>query len=215
MKNLLPGLRKYSTEIFPEQKDLFDELALGQTPHTLMITCSDSRIDPSLLTQTSPGEIFVMRNAGNIIPPFSANGSGEEATIEFAVDVLKVRNIVVCGHSMCGAMSGLMNPETLKTIPSVEKWLKYADSTKRRILSVKENPTNNEVTEENVLAQIDNLKTHPSVASALLQKRVHIFGWFYHFENGQVTIYDKENKKFLPSSDVKENILQNIANFEL
>ena len=116
MQNLIPGLRRYTENIFPEQKDLFEELSQGQKPHTLIITCSDSRIDPNLLTQAQPGEIFVIRNAGNITPPFGASGGGEEASIEFAIDGLKVSNVVVCGHSHCGAMAALMDKVDLNTL---------------------------------------------------------------------------------------------------
>ncbi|MFM8314687.1 MAG: carbonic anhydrase, partial [Deltaproteobacteria bacterium] len=106
MKNLLPGLRKFSESEFKNKQSLFETLSKGQSPHTLLITCSDSRIDPNLITQTEPGEIFVVRNAGNIVPPFGSSLGGEEAAIEFAIDGLKVTNVVVCGHSHCGAMAG-------------------------------------------------------------------------------------------------------------
>jgi len=204
MKNLLPKLRKFSQEVFPTQKPLFESLSLGQKPHTLMITCSDSRIDPNLVTQTQPGELFVVRNAGNIVPPFGASKGGEEAAIEFAIDGLGVSNIVVCGHSHCGAMSALMGKVNLDALPSVKGWLDHAQTTRRRLAAAQLNrePSAGEVAEENVLAQVDNLKTHPAVSAALRQGRIHIFGWVYHFETGNVAIYDRQHRKFIASSEV-------------
>ena len=200
MKNLLPGLKKFSDNVFPNQKPLFDELAGGQKPHTLFITCSDSRIDPSLVTQTQPGEIFVVRNAGNIVPPYGASDGGEEAAIEFAVDGLKVNNIVVCGHSQCGAMSALIDKSKVKTLPAVAKWLDHAESTLRRL--DQNDLTPHAAIHENVITQVDNLKTHPSVSAAYAHERIRIFAWVYHFEKGQVTVYDPKTKSFVSSSEV-------------
>lgn len=215
MNNLLPGLRKYSEEVFPTQKPLFDNLSQGQKPHTLMITCSDSRIDPNLVTQTQPGELFVVRNAGNIIPPFGSSKGGEEAAIEFAIDGLKVNNIVICGHSHCGAMSALMGKVNLDGLPSVREWLGHAQSTKRRMTRSGNEAALNEVVEENVLVQADNLKTHPSVSVALREHRVRIFGWVYHFENGAITIYDPRSRKYTVSSEVKTDIASDASKFAL
>ncbi len=215
MNNLLPGLRKYSEEVFPKQKNLFESLSQGQKPHTLLITCSDSRIDPNLVTQTQPGEIFVVRNAGNIIPPFGASQGGEEAAIEFAIDGLRVSNIVICGHSHCGAMAALMGKVNLENLPSVRDWLKHAQATRRRIKVCGEETSLNQVVEENVLVQSDNLKTHPAVSAALRENRVRIFGWVYHFENGAITLYDSRTKKYLSSSEVKEEVMADTTRFSL
>lgn len=217
MKNLMPGLRKFTENIFPDQKDLFETLSQGQKPHTLLITCSDSRIDPNLLTQTQPGEIFVLRNAGNIIPPFGSSGGGEEATIEFAIDGLNVSNIVVCGHSHCGAMAALMDKVDLEPLPSVKHWLRHAQTTKKRVLACSKNNDFSlmNVVEENILAQIDNLKTHPSVSCALRQHKIRIYGWVYQFETGEVTIYDQLQKSFVKSASVKEEVLNEPDRFEL
>lgn len=203
MKNLIPGLRKYSDTIFPNQKPLFDSLAQGQAPHTLFITCSDSRIDPSLVTQTQPGEIFVVRNAGNIIPPFGASKGGEEAAIEFAIDGLKVSNVVICGHSQCGAMSALIDKSKVASLPSVHRWLDHAESTLRRLRPEKKNVDC--AIHENVLVQVDNLKTHPAVSAAISRGTLRIFGWIYHFEEGLVSVYNPESKKFIASSEVQSD----------
>ena len=215
MKNLLPGLRKYSEEVFPKQRPLFESLSQGQKPHTLLITCSDSRIDPNLVTQTQPGEVFVVRNAGNIIPPYGASRGGEEAAIEFAIDGLNVSNIVICGHTKCGAMAALSGKISLEGLPSVQNWLGHAQATKRRLVSDKKDPELIKVIEENVLVQADNLKTHPAVSAALRDNRVRIFGWVYHFENGAIAIYDSRHKTFVPSVEVKSEVLEDASRFSL
>mgnify|MGYP001589311469 CR=1 FL=1 len=201
MKILLQGLRKFSKDIYPDHKPLFDQLSQGQKPHTLLITCSDSRIDPNLVTQTNPGEIFVVRNAGNIIPPYGSSKGGEEAAIEFAIEALGVSNIVVCGHTKCGAMSALVQPDSVKNLPSVARWLDHAEATRRRC---KDNHEPLAVIQENVLVQAENLKSHPAVSAALRRNSIQIFGWVYHFEIGEITIYDPTVKKFVRSIDVKD-----------
>jgi carbonic anhydrase len=202
MKILLEGLRKFSSDVYPEHKDLFQKLSNGQKPHTLMITCSDSRIDPNLVTQTEPGEIFVIRNAGNIIPPFGSSQGGEEAAIEFAIEALKVSNIVICGHTHCGAMSALMNHDIVKDLPSVASWLDHAAATRRRCKDHTDKSAI-KVVEENVLVQAENLKSHPAVSAGLGRKSLQIYGWVYHFETGKVTIYDPTRGEYVLSSDVK------------
>jgi carbonic anhydrase len=217
MKNLLPGLRKFSESVFNSRKPLFENLANGQTPHTLLITCSDSRIDPNLITQTEPGELFVVRNAGNIIPPFGSSQGGEEAAIEFAIDGLKVSNIVICGHSHCGAMAALMNRVNIDALPSMKKWLGHAQATKRIVESSSGGKETEliKVIEENILAQSHNLKTHPAVSNALRQGRIRIFGWVYNFENGMVNLYDKKQNRFIPSSEVKIELFEDSSQFAL
>ena len=215
MNHLLPGLRKFSEDVFPTQKPLFETLSHGQKPHTLLITCSDSRIDPNLVTQTKPGELFVVRNAGNIVPPFGASRGGEEAAIEFAIDGLKVSNIVICGHSHCGAMAALMGKVNLDNLPSVRDWLGHAQATKKRIERSGSDIALNAVVEENVLVQTDNLKTHPAVSGALREGRIRIFGWVYHFESGAVTLFDRNAKAFLPSAEMQTEVLKDAERFAL
>lgn len=215
MKNLLPGLRKFSERVFPGHKGYFESLVQGQRPHTLLITCSDSRIDPNLVTQTKPGEIFVVRNAGNIIPPFGASRGGEEAAIEFAIEGLGISNIVICGHSHCGAMAALAGKVNLDSLPSLSLWLGHAQATKKRINLTAEDTDLNRVIEENVLVQADNLRTHPSVSCALRSDRVQLFGWVYNFETGLISIYDPQLKLYIASNEVTQEVKNHESRFAL
>ena len=201
MKRLVEGIHRFQKDIFTSQRQLFERLASGQEPLALFITCSDSRIDPSLLTQTEPGELFVLRNAGNIVPPYNQGSGGEASTIEYAVCALKVKDIIVCGHSHCGAMNGLLHPEQLGELPAVRQWLSHAESTAR---IMKENyphvtesaPRLTTTVEENVLVQLENLRTHPSVAAALARDELKLHGWVYKFETGQVFGYDSRQGQY-------------------
>ncbi|MCX6129910.1 MAG: carbonic anhydrase [Proteobacteria bacterium] len=216
MHNLLPGLRKFRERVFPSQQELFAALSHGQNPHTLMITCSDSRIDPNLVTQTQPGELFVVRNAGNIVPPYGASRGGEEAAIEFAIEALGVSNIVVCGHSQCGAMSALAQQRDMEHMPSVKRWLAHAAATRRRIELMEQSECQvHRFVEENVLVQVDNLKTHPSVSAALRLGRIRIFAWIYNFEFGSVEVYDPTARRYLSSSEVRDGVEQDESRFAL
>jgi carbonic anhydrase len=195
MQKLVKGIHQFQNDIFASQQQLFERLAAGQKPLALFITCSDSRIDPCLLTQTEPGELFILRNAGNIVPPYGQGSGAEAATIEYAVCVLEIKDIIVCGHSHCGAMHGLLHPEQLGELPAVGQWLTHAESTAR---IMKENyshlteaaPRLTATVEENVLVQLENLRTHPSVAAALARDDLKLHGWVYKFETGEVFGYD-------------------------
>jgi len=203
MQKLVAGIHQFQQDIFGAKRLLFERLTQGQRPLALFITCSDSRIDPSLLTQTDPGELFILRNAGNIIPPHGMLHGGEAATIEYAVSVLRVEDIVVCGHSHCGAMSGLLAPQTLDKLPAMRDWLGYADATQRIIeenyghLSTPAARLTATV-EENVLVQVENLRTHPAVAAALARHAIGVHAWVYKFETGQVFSYQPDCQQFLP-----------------
>jgi carbonic anhydrase len=202
MQKLIEGIHHFQANVFAEKQQLFERLVDSQSPLALFITCSDSRINPNLITQTEPGELFILRNAGNIVPPFGPVNGGEAGTIEYAVSVLKVRDIVVCGHSHCGAMGALFDSSTAR-YPAVQSWLSNAEAT-RRIVS--ENYTH--VTdprarlavavEENVLVQTENLRTHPAVAAAVSRQQLTLHAWVYKFETGQVFSYDPELQQYLP-----------------
>jgi carbonic anhydrase len=215
MKNLLPGLREFSKNVFPKHQEHFEALSQGQKPHTLLITCSDSRIDPNLMTQTKPGELFVLRNAGNIIPPYGASSGGEEAAIEFAIEGLGVSNVVICGHTHCGAMAAVAGKVNMTSLPCVKKWIGHADSTKRRIQEMKGDYQLTDVIEENVIVQADNLKTHASVSAGLKSGRIKLFGWVYSFEDGLVRIYDKTRNKYIASSELNEEAINDAKRFSI
>ena len=131
MQKLVDGIHRFQTDLFANDEKLFETLVEGQNPLALFITCSDSRIDPNRQTQTRPGELFILRTAGNIIPPYGVVHGGEAATIEYAVLALNVQDIIVCGHSHCGAMAGLLDPESVEQMPAVKAYLQNAESTRR------------------------------------------------------------------------------------
>ena len=206
MQKLVDGIHQFQESIFGSKQELFERLAGGQQPLALFITCSDSRIDPGLLMQTEPGELFIIRNAGNIVPPYSTSPCGEAGTIEYAVCVLKIRDIVICGHSQCGAMDGLLHPNTIKELPAVRSWLSHAEATGRIINEnyghIQEQEARlTAAVEENVLVQLENLRTHPSVAAALARNELHLHGWVYKFKTGEVFAYDAAGRQFLPLAD--------------
>jgi carbonic anhydrase len=203
MQQLIDGIHRFQQAVFDTQKQLFERLAQGQQPLALFITCSDSRIDPNLLTQTEPGELFVLRNAGNIVPAYGAGSGGESATIEYAVSVLKVKDIIICGHSLCGAMGGLLNRDQLEGLSAVQAWLRHADATDRIIKENYQHLTDYQArltatVEANVLVQLENLRTHPSVSAALSRGELKLHGWTYKFETGQVLAYHPQQGQFLP-----------------
>ncbi len=209
MQRLVDGVQKFQSHVFSAQRHLFEKLAEGQNPLALFITCSDSRINPNLITQTDPGELFILRNAGNIVPPYGASRGGEEGSIEYAVSVLGVEDIIVCGHSHCGAMSALLNPEMAAPYPAIRNWLDHAEGT-RRIIEENYKHLDGEfarqtaAVEVNVLVQLDNLRTHPAVAAALAREQLNLHAWVYEFETGKVFAFDSPAGQFMPI----ENILR-------
>jgi carbonic anhydrase len=203
MKKLIQGLREFKTNYVSTHRELLENLAHGQHPRVLFITCSDSRIEPNLVTQTDLGDLFVIRNAGNIIPPYGAANGGEGASIEYAVHALGINQIVVCGHSHCGAMKGLLHLNKLQEeMPLVYDWLKHAEATRRLIKENYSHYSDEELLEitiaENVLIQIDNLKTYPVIHSKIHQHKLQIYAWVYHIETGEVLAYDPETHAYIP-----------------
>ena len=205
MQRLIEGIHEFRQEHFRPLQGLFEQLARGQNPDTLFITCSDSRIDPNLLTRSKPGDLFILRNAGNIVPPHGAGVGGEAATIEFAVAALGVRDIIICGHSHCGAMKGLLEPAQTAELPSVAAWLSHAETTRRIVRDNYQHLEGDRLltatVEENVLVQLENLRTLPSVASRLVRGDLHLHGWVYKIETGEVFAYDTANGQFVPLAE--------------
>ncbi|WP_437192063.1 carbonic anhydrase [Planctomicrobium sp. SH527] len=202
MNKLVQGIQQFQSKVFTQQEEMFRELSKGQAPPALVITCSDSRICPNLLTQSQPGELFVLRTAGNIVPAYGAVQGGEAATVEYAVAALKVQDVIICGHSHCGAMKALLNPESLNQYPSVKSYLHHAEATRRIV----EEHFSDEVCEElrlqhtieqNVLVQMHNLRTHPSVAAALKAGQLRLHGWVYTIETGAITAFSEEESRFM------------------
>jgi len=203
MRTLIEGVQKFQKTVVGPRREFFERLAQGQSPQTLFITCSDSRIDPNLLTQTEPGELFVLRNAGNLVPPYDRAVGGEAATIEYAVRALKVRQIIVCGHSHCGAMQGLLHPESLDGLPAVRDWLEHAEETRVALTTRSDSVTSPPdrlaaAVEQNVLVQLNHLTSHPSVRERLDQGDLELVGWVYRIETGEVFAYDDSENQFVP-----------------
>ncbi|MGK7917774.1 MAG: carbonic anhydrase [Prochloraceae cyanobacterium] len=203
MKKVIEGLYKFKTGYFSSHKEMFEELSHGQHPRILFITCADSRIDPNLITQAQVGELFVVRNAGNIIPPFGAANGGEGATIEYAIEALGIEQVIVCGHSHCGAMKGLLKLDSLSDkLPLVYDWLKHAEATRRLVKENYSDLQGEELLEvtiaENILNQLDNLQTYPVIRSRLHQRKLSLNGWIYRIETGEVLAYDPLIHDFVP-----------------
>ncbi|MGD1850434.1 MAG: carbonic anhydrase [Cyanophyceae cyanobacterium] len=195
MKKLIKGLRKFQSDYYCSHQGFFEQLAQGQSPRALFIRCSDSRADPELITQAQPGEIFVIRNAGNIIPSYGAANGGEGATVEYAIEALGVQDIVVCGHSHCGAMKGLLKVKEIEEkLPLVSRWLDHAEATRRVVMNNYSACTFDDLIEiavaENVLTQVDHLRTYPVVRDKLNRGELQLHGWVYEIESGKVYAYD-------------------------
>lgn len=201
MQNLIQGLHRFQKQVYPDQQELFHDLAEGQNPSALFVTCADSRISPNVLTQTAPGELFILRNAGAMVPPAGAMFGGEAATVEYAVSVLKVQEIIVCGHSHCGAVTALLNPESVQKLTAIRNWLSHAETTQRIMAENYAEVTDpaqrlNIAIQEHVLVQIENLQTHPSVAAAIARGAIRIHGWVYKFETGEVFAFNPSSGHF-------------------
>ena len=211
LEQLKAGVRRFRSEVYPQRAEVFAAAVnRPQRPHTLFITCADSRIDPNEITQSGTGEVFVTRNIGNMVPAYGEMLGGVSAVIEFAVSALGVRHIVVCGHSDCGAMKALLDPDSTATMPTVTSWLKNAHAalTLAQTLHERTEETGTGpamgrdlphlLTEQNVLLQLQHLKTHPSVAGALARKELTVSGWIYDIGSGQVYIAEDNECHFQP-----------------
>ncbi|MGZ8375836.1 MAG: carbonic anhydrase [Gemmatirosa sp.] len=201
MQQLIRGIHQFQNEDFRPLETLFQQLAERQTPETLFITCSDSRIDPNRLTRSMPGDLFILRNAGNIVPLSGTTPSGESATIEYAVAALGVKDIIICGHTHCGAMKALLDPSQVAELPAVASWLDHAAATRRIVADhyghLPEDRRLVATIEENVLVQLEHLRTLPSVASRLRRGDLHLHGWVYKIETGEVFAYDAASQLFV------------------
>lgn len=208
MRKLVSGYRKFRAEVYPDHQEDFRRLACGQKPRALFITCSDSRIVPDLLMQTSPGELFICRNAGNIVPAHGDHNGGVSATIEYAVRVLEVAHIIICGHSDCGVMHGLLHPERVAKLPNVSHWLHYGARARAVVDEICEGMADEtkvmEMARQNVLAQLDNLRTHPAVAAAIVKRGMQLHGWVYDIEHGEILAWANSQQRFVPLDSILE-----------
>jgi carbonic anhydrase len=197
---IIEGISRFQNDVYPDQQKLFQDLATTQSPDVLFITCSDSRIDPNLITQTNPGDLFICRNAGNIVPPNSNITGGTTASIEYAVAALGVRHIVICGHTDCGAMKGALNPAALSELPHVSAWLSHSAAACRTVQEnygdLKDDDKLQKLIEENVLAQMQHIRTHPYVASRMHAGKVELHGWVYDIKSGGFKVYNAKSGKF-------------------
>jgi carbonic anhydrase len=216
MQSLVEGVHHFQSTGFQRQRELFAKLAEGQRPEACFITCSDSRIVTSLITGAKPGQLFNVRNVGNLVPCYGTSNNGEMAAVEFAITALEVSHIIVCGHTKCGAMKGLLNPDSLKDMPSTASWLRHADAT---AAIIRENYGHLEgdalltaCAEENVLVQLEHLHSLPVIAARLSRGKVTLHGWMYKIETGQVFAFDSESRQFVPfAARNEEKIAKGVA----
>jgi carbonic anhydrase len=202
MQKLFEGVHRFRNGYFAENREFFERLAARtQKPMALFITCSDSRVHPNLITQTEPGELFLLRNAGNIVPPHGA-GCSEAATIEYSLEVLGIQDVIVCGHSQCGAIQALLANERADCLPALERWCDHAETTRRIVKKKYGNRSAAAIAQaaakENVLVQLQHLETHPAVAVRLATNAVRLYGWYYDIASGEVAQYDQSLGRFVP-----------------
>lgn len=205
MKQLIDGYTRFRSQVYPQHSQLFQQLANGQQPQALFICCSDSRVMPEMMMQSEPGVLFPIRNAGNMVPPPSETGGGVAATVEYAVRVLKVADVIVCGHSNCGAMQGLLQMHTLDALPIVKAWLENTGALSQGLMTsfagASELPFEQRLqllADLNVVAQVQNLKAHPAVYEAMHQGTLKVHGWMYDIGSGRISRFDEENRTFVP-----------------
>ncbi len=202
MEKLLRGTHKFQAEYFATHRELFRQLAVaGQQPETLFLTCSDSRVDPTLITSAAPGELFIVRNVGNVVPPYIPDSSGATAAaLEYAVEVLHVENIIVCGHTMCGAIAAILDPSRADGLPHVRRWLRHTSHIRElidtRYTTLTGDARSTATAEENVLAQLEHLRTYPFVAKRLAEGTLRINGWMFKIATGEVYDYDPSREEF-------------------
>jgi carbonic anhydrase len=202
MDRLIEGHKRFLAEVFPGRRDQFHLLAEGQRPEWLFITCSDSRVAPDLVLGTGPGDLFITRNAGNVVPIASHDVDGVTATIEYVVEVLKVKSAILCGHSDCGALKAALDRKGLENMPKARRWLNHVEAawTHRQPI----NPADGEHAElaslirGNVVAQLWNLRAQPAVARAVAEGRMTVHGWYYDILSGRIEQWDEGMRRFLP-----------------
>ena len=201
MQRLIEGHKKFRAEVFPRRKDEFRLLSESQAPEWLFITCADSRIVPDLILGTGPGDLFISRSIGNVVPVSMYDVDGVTATIEYAVDVLKVKHIILCGHSDCGALKAAVNRHGLEKLPKASRWLQHVEAAfSHRQPQKDEDGPHAELyalIRGNVVAQLLNLKAQPSVGRAMREGWLDVHGWYYDILNGRIEEYDEDAHRFV------------------
>ena len=207
MRKLLAGIHRFHNQYFSENRELFERLAEhGQAPEALFITCCDSRVVANVITHSRPGDLFIVKNMGNFVPPFSENpldGTGVAAAVEYAVEHLRVKDVIVCGHSDCGAIKALYRDRAhYADTPHIGEWLKNGERTLAIVAANYPHLTREErleiTSEENVLVQIENLRTYPVVKMALRDGRIHVHAWYFEIGTGRVYAYAPERGQYEP-----------------
>ncbi len=202
MQRLIEGHKKFLSEVFPRRRDQFHLLAESQAPEWLFITCSDSRVLPDLILGTGPGDLFITRNAGNVVPVTGNDVDGCTATIEYAVEVLKVKHAILCGHSDCGAMKAALDRRGLDKLPKASRWLQHVEAafSHRQPLNPDDGPHAelSSLIRGNVVAQLFNLRAQPSVARAVNEGRLKVHGWYYDILSGRIEWFDEDARRFVP-----------------
>jgi carbonic anhydrase len=202
MQRLIEGHKHFLAEVFPARRKEFHLLRDWQAPEWLFITCSDSRVLPDLILGTGPGDLFITRNAGNVVPLTSHDVDGVTATIEYAVEVLRVKSAILCGHSDCGAMKAALDRRGLENLPKAERWLRHVEAAFAHRQPL--NPDDGEYAElaslirGNVVAQWMNLQAQPSVTRAVAEGRLTVHGWYYDILSGRIEQFDEKERRFLP-----------------
>ena len=205
MRKLIMGIVDFHERLRPQYAERFRELAVSQSPDALFITCSDSRVVPDLLASSHPGDLFTMRNVGNLVPPATAEGIStgdvsEASAIEYAVLVLEIANIVVCGHSECGAMIAVLAQKTPPNTPNLGKWLNHANAAAFRLehegaLNAALTPQD-QLSQLNVLVQIEHLMSYPIVRERVIAAKLHLSGWWFDIASGDIYVYERESRSF-------------------
>ena len=203
-QKLVKGIHSFQRGFFASHRELYHQLATaGQQPETLFITCSDSRVDPNLITNSAPGELFIVRNVGNVVPNRDLPG-GTAAAIQYAVEVLNVENVIVCGHTQCGALKAILDPESVAHLEYVSRWVKSTIDVKKLIEEKYEHLIGEEklnaAIQENVLAQIEHLRQYPFVANRMDAGKLQVNGWVFDVGRGEVYDYDPDIGEFLSLS---------------
>ena len=213
MQNLVKGVHYFQNIGFRQQQSLFESLADQQNPEACFITCSDSRIDPNLITNSPPGGLFIVRNVGNLVPCYGTSNNAELAAVEYAVAALGVKHIIVCGHTGCGAMRALIEGMPVgQHLPAVAQWLRHAESTAAIVKEHYSHLSGSELltaaAQENVLVQLEHLRTSPAVATRVSRGKLQLHGWMYKIDTGEIFAYDANGHQFRPLTEMEDAPLQ-------